>query len=264
MKRRWANWLREALPPVVLFCGVLVVWQFLVHWLETPVYLLPGPWRVAQAAWQNASEIARATGLTATAAAGGFLASLVTGVLIAVVFSQSRTIRRCGYPYAIFLQTVPIVAVAPLIITWFGYGFQSVVIVAGVIALFPVIANATAGMVEIDPSLTDLFRIHNAGRWQVLVKLRLPNSVPSILTGARTSSGLAVVGAIVGEFFVGAGSGNYGLGFLIRRELELLRTAELLATVLAATGLGVAIFLGVSLVGAAVMGRWYNPDAITR
>jgi NitT/TauT family transport system permease protein len=175
-----------------------------------------------------------------------------------LVFSQSAWIRNSCYPYAIFLQTVPIVAIAPLVITWFDYGFHSVVIISFVLSLFPIIANATTGMVTVDPLLADLFRLHNATRWQLLVKLRLPNAVPHIVTGAKTSSGLAVVGAIVGEFFVGPGMDRYGLGSLIQQKLAQLKTAEAFAALFASTALSVAIFAAVSYTGSWVLGRWFS------
>jgi NitT/TauT family transport system permease protein len=256
--------LRQIAPPLLFLLLVLLLWEAAVLWFQTPVYLLPGPLRVAQAAIANGGGIVQSTAITAVAAGCGFAASVLVGVVVALIFSQSQAIRSSCYPYAIFLQTVPIVAIAPLIITWFGYGFQSVVIVAFVISLFPVITNATTGMVAIDPLLLDLFQLHNATRWQILFKLRLPNSVPYVVTGAKTSSGLAVVGAIVGEFFVGAGTGRYGLGFLIRQKLELLQTPDMFAAVIASTLLGVAIFASVSLTGATVLARWYNPAAEAR
>jgi NitT/TauT family transport system permease protein len=259
VKLKAVSLVRNVVPPVALLLLVLVVWEAAVLWFQIPVYLLPGPLRVGRAAVENLPQLAQSTALTATAAGGGFVSSLVAGVLVAFVFSQSRVIRNSCYPYAIFLQTVPIVAIAPLIITWFDYGFQSVVIVAFIISLFPIITNATTGMIAVDPQLVDLFRLHNATRWQILIKLRLPNSVPYVVTGAKSSSGLAVVGAIVGEFFVGAGSGRFGLGFLIRQKLEHLKTAELFAAVIAATLLGVAIFATVSAAGATLLSRWYNP-----
>lgn len=264
MNTRWLSLTRRGLPPLLFLLLVLLLWEATVLWFQTPIYLLPGPIRVAQAAIDNWSAITRSTGITALAAGCGFVGSLLLGLIVALVFSQSQAIRSSCYPYAIFLQTVPIVAIAPLIITWFGYGFQSVVIVAFVISLFPIITNATTGMVAIDPGLLDLFHLHNASRWQILFKLRLPNSVPYAVTGAKTSSGLAVVGAIVGEFFVGAGTGRYGLGFLIRQKLELLQTPDMFAAVIASTLLGVAIFASVSLAGATVLGRWYNPAAEAR
>lgn len=253
--------LEKWLPPVVLFLLVIGGWQAAVSGFKLPIYLLPGPGQVAAAAWQGLGKLIDSTLITAAAAAAGFSASLIGGVLIAFIFSQSPVIRRSCYPYAIFLQTVPIVAIAPLIITWFGYGLPSVMIVAAIISLFPIITNATTGLVSVDPPALDLFRLYNASRLQVLFKLRLPTAVPYLVTGAKTSAGLAVVGAIVGEFFVGAGMGRFGLGYLIRQKLELLKTADLFAAVGASTLLGVAIFSAVSLAGAAVLSRWYNPAA---
>jgi NitT/TauT family transport system permease protein len=249
---------------LALLVVVLLLWGIAVRWLDPPIYLLPGPADVISACGAHWERIAEASLITASAALCGFLASLVAGIVVAFVFSQSGAVRSSCYPYAILLQTVPIVVVAPLIITWFGYGFRSVVIVAGVISLFPIITSATTGMLAVDPPLLDLFRLNNASRWQVLLKLRLPHSVPFVVTGAKASSGLAVVGAIVGEFFVGAGMGRFGLGFLIRQWLEHLKTAELFAAVIAATLLGVAIFSSVSLAGATIFARWYNPAAAGR
>jgi NitT/TauT family transport system permease protein len=250
---------RRALPPLLFFVLVVALWQLAVWWFDPPRFLVPRPWRVARVGIEIAPRIAEATVLTATAAVCGFLSSLIVGAGIGFVFSQSAAIRRSCFPYAIFLQTVPIVAIAPLIITWSGYGLRSVILVAGVVSLFPIITNATAGLLGVDPALLELFQLHNASRWQLLMKLRLPNAVPHLVTGAKTSSGLAVVGAIVGEFFVGAGMGRFGLGYLIRQKLELLKTDESFAAVIASAVLGVAIFAAVNLAGATVLSRWYHP-----
>ena len=203
-------------------------------------------------------KFASATGVTALAATCGFVASLITGTCIACLFSQSRAIRVSCYPYAIFLQTVPIVAIAPLIITWFGSGLKSVTIVAFIISLFPIITNATTGMLSVDHDLLDLFRLHRATRLQTWIKLRFPNAVPHILTGARTSSGLAVIGAIVGEFFAGHGTDHYGLGYLILQTSSQLKTAALFTCVIASTLLGVSIFGTMNLLDTAIKRRWFD------
>ncbi len=154
--------------------------------------------------------------MTAAAALLGLAASLVVGMLVAVAFSQSAIVRRSVYPYAIFLQTVPSVALAPLVIVWFGLGFRSVVIVAFIISLFPIITNATTGLLDLDHNLLELFTMASASRSQVLLKLRLPNSIPYLIAGAKISCGLSVIGApIVGEFMAGIGDGSFGLGYLI-------------------------------------------------
>lgn len=153
---------------------------------------------------------------------------------------------------------MPIVAIAPLIVVWFGYGFQSVALIAFIISLFPIITNATTGLTSIDRDLVDLFELHSANRWQVLFKLRLPSAVPYLVTGARVSSGMAVIGAIVGEFFAGYGGSQDGLGYVIMRATNLLKTDELFAAVIASTALGMAVFAVVNIAGATVLSRWYH------
>ncbi|MDA0588191.1 MAG: ABC transporter permease [Planctomycetota bacterium] len=252
--------LRDSIPPLVLAVAIIVTWHVLVRWFDTPSFLVPSPVEVANVAWEHFEKLARATGVTALAALSGFTASLVAGTAIAFAFSQSRIIRLSGYPYAIFLQTVPIVAIAPLIINWFGNGFQSVVIVAFIISLFPIITNATSGMLSVDPDLLDLFRLHKASRWQLWTKLRLPASVPHIITGARTSSGLAVIGAIVGEFFAGYGRDQFGLGYLIMMTSNQMKTAQLFAAVIASTLLGLVIFGAMGVLSSTVLSRWYDHE----
>lgn len=244
------------LPPLLVFVLVLALWQLLCSALALPAYLVPSPARVAAAAVANASTLATATGLTAAAAALGLLISLTLGTAIAVLFSQSRLLARSLYPYAIFLQTVPIVAIAPLIVIWFGTGLASVVLVAVMLSLFPVITNGTTGLTRVDPHFLELFAMRDASRRQLLLKLRLPGAVPYIVAGAKVSSGLAVIGAIVGEFFAGYGSAGYGLGFLILQTSGQLRTADLFAAILACTLLGLLMFSAVSLLGDLVLRRW--------
>jgi NitT/TauT family transport system permease protein len=252
----------QILPPVALFLLILAVWQMATSVGNIPRYLLPGPTNVSAAGVANAAKLAKATGVTAAGAVCGFAMSVAFGTLIAVVFSQSALIRRSFFPYAIFLQTVPIVAVAPLIVLWSGTGFRSVVIVSFIVSLFPVVTNGTAGLTAIDPDLIDLFQLHGASRWQTLVKLRLPSAVPSIVTGARTSSGLAVIGTIVGEFFVGYdASERFGLGYLIQQSSDQLKTDLLFGAVLLSTLLGLVVFLAVSGIGATILRRWDDGTA---
>lgn len=258
MKRPAAWIVQSALPPVVLFLLVATMWQVFVEAYQIKPYLLPSPLAVGRALLRDGPLLGGAVVYTGSAALLGFGASLVIGTAIAFAFSQSRVLRSAGYPYFIFLQTVPIVAIAPLIVRWCGNGFQSVVLVAFILSLFPILANATQGLLEIDPDLLDLFRLNNASRWQMLVKLRFPNAVPSICAGARTASGLAVVGAIVGEFFVGYGSKRFGLGYLINSTNDQLQIDRLFAAVLTSTLFGIAIFALVNLASATILSRWYD------
>jgi NitT/TauT family transport system permease protein len=250
---RGLSWLG---PPLALFTLLLAAWHLTTVQLRVPAYLVPSPLQVAGVAWGSRAELAGALLLTGAAALAGFAASLLGGFLLALAFSQSSLIRRSCYPYAIFLQTVPIVAIAPLIVTWFGFGFRSVVLVSAIIGLFPIVTNGTSGLLAVDSRLLELFRLYRASRWQALWKLRLPHAVPYLVTGARTSSGLAVIGAIVGEFFVGFSGSTHGLGYLILLTSGQLKTDYLFASVFACTTLGLAVFGLVNVSAALILRRW--------
>ena len=253
-------WLaRVALPPFVFLLIILAAWEATVKLGDVKAFLVPGPARVWESAVDHAPELSRAAPLTGAAALAGFSMSLVLGTALGLVFSQSKIVQRSIYPYAIFLQTVPIVAIAPLLILWFGYGFQGVVAVSFILSLFPIITSATTGLTQVDPNLLELFEVHNASRLQTLFKLRLPNAVPYLVTGAKISCGLAVIGAIVGEIYAGFQGEQYGLGTLITRANGNLDTSYVFAGVICSTLLSIAIFATVSLLGATILARWHVP-----
>jgi NitT/TauT family transport system permease protein len=261
MKRTRAWLVEGVLPPLAFFAVVAAAWQAATSLWAIPVYLVPGPERVLGAAREHAGALWSAMQLTGSAALAGFILSLLAGIALALIFSQSRIIQRSMYPYAIFLQTVPIVAIAPLLIMWFGNGFGGVVAVSFILSLFPIVTNATAGLTAVDPNLLELFEIHNASRWQALFKLRLPNAVPNLVTGAKISCGLSVIGAIVGEISAGFGTQSFGLGTLITMATGKLDTAYAFAAVLSSTVLSIAIFAAVSSIGATILARWHTAAA---
>ena len=250
-------WLVARLLPTALVAGLgLVIWQLVVTFTGIHPVLLPGPLQVATAAWENRSTLLMATSVTGQAALVGFLTSVILGFLVSLLFSQSRHIRAAFYPYVIFLQTVPIIAIAPLLINWFGYNFFTVVQIAVIISLFPIISNVTSGMVAVDGNHADLFRVYQANRWQTLLKLRIPAAIPNLLLGMRISSGLAVVGAIIGDFFVGSGGEYNGLGTLMTQWGAMQRTSDLMGTLAAATLLGMIFFGSVNILAFALRRRW--------
>jgi NitT/TauT family transport system permease protein len=181
----------------------------------------------------------------------------VLGALSAVVLSTSRTLERALYPYTVFLQTVPIVAIAPLLVLWFGAGLKAVAVSAFIVSVFPVIANTLAGIRGVEPALRDLFRLYGASRLDTLLKLELPSALPSLVTGLRVAAGLAVIGAIVGEFVAGFSEGGAGLGILVLSSYRQLRTDLLFAAVLFASGLGLLLFGAVNLLGYVLLRRWH-------
>jgi NitT/TauT family transport system permease protein len=238
--------------------GAVLALEVGVRVLRVPRFLLPPPSDVFGTLVREGGELWAAAAQTALTAFLGFAASAVFGIAAAVLLSSARWVQRAFYPYAVFFQTVPIVAVAPLLVIWIGYGWRTVAVSAFIVSAFPVVANTLSGLLSTDPALRDLFRLYGATRAATLLKLRLPYALPQIMTGLRVAAGLAVIGAIVGEFFAGGGTSGYGLGYLIRLTADQSRTADLFAAVLASTALGVLIFAVVSGAGAAILGRWYD------
>lgn len=256
MSERLRAIFRALWPPLISFAVFLFLWDALVVRFNIQPFQVPRPVLVAEAFRENMRGILHGTWLTARAALVGFGAAIIVGCLTAFVLSQSRIIQRALWPYAIFLQTVPIVAIAPLIVLWFGSNFTSVVVTATIVSLFPIILNTTTGLTELDRNAVELFRLHNAGPLQLLFKLRLPSAIPYVIAGARTSSGLCVIGAIIGEFFAGYGGKNFGLGYIIYASNSQLRIDLMFAATFMATVLGLVIFGIIGLIGDLLLLRW--------
>jgi NitT/TauT family transport system permease protein len=249
--------LRAALPPLVALALFLGLWEAVTRVLAIPVWLLPPPSAIAAASARDASTLLGAALTTGRSALVGFGLSAGVGVLMAVVLSSSRLLERALYPYTLFLQTVPIVAIAPLLVLWFGPGARAVSVSSFIVSLFPVIANTLSGLRSVEPALRDLFRLYGARRVATLWKLELPAALPHLFTGLRIASGLSVIGAIVGEFVAGFSEDAAGLGILVLAAYRQLRTDLLFAAVLAASVLGLVLFGAVSLTGARLLRRWH-------
>jgi len=248
-----------ALSALLVFAAFLFVWELILLLSHVPPYMLPSPWRVAHATLTRFAALTHALALTATAATGGLLASILVGVCIAVVFARSRSIRRLFYPYTVLLQTVPIVAIAPLILMWVGAGLGAVTLIAFIICLAPIIANTTQGLISVDENLLNLFRMQNATRGQLLWKLQLPHALPSLFTGIRIAGGISVIGAITGELFAGSSKvGQGGLGYSIIYASEQLETDYLFALIAAATLLGFCFYFIVSLLEWTFLHTWHE------
>jgi NitT/TauT family transport system permease protein len=248
-----------AINSVIVLACFLGLWQVLVSLNHVPKYILPGPLVVAEALRDRFPSLANSFLITTEEAAGGLAASIVAGVAAAMVFAQWRWLRQLLYPYTILLQTVPIVAIAPLIINWAGAGILSVTIVTFIICLAPIIANTTQGLISVDENLIHLFLMYKATPRQMLFKLRLPNALPNLFTGIRISAGISVIGAITGELFAGSTRvGEGGLGYAIIYASNQMETGYLFALVFAATVLGFLFFFMVMFVEWMALHKWHE------
>jgi NitT/TauT family transport system permease protein len=242
-----------------VFAALLVLWQLVLWIFHVPRYMLPSPWAVALAVGHRFPSLLTSLVITAEESAGGLVASVIVGVLVALLFAQSRWVRQMLYPYTLLLQTVPIIAIAPLILMWVGAGTAAVTLIAFIISLAPIIANTTQGLISVEENLVHLFLMHNASPRQILFKLRLPHAVPSLFVGIRIASGIAVIGAITGELYAGSSRvGEGGLGYSILYASSQLQTDYLFALVLAATVLGFSFFFIVMFLEWYFLHRWHE------
>ncbi len=235
------------LMPAVIGVGLLIAWELLVRAYAVPAYVLPGPMRVAQALRADWPSLSVSLGTTLQITGAALLAAAVLGLLIAVLFAQSRLIELSLFPYAVILQVTPILAIAPLIIIWVDDIRLALLVCAFIVAFFPVLSNTTLGLNSVDHNLVDLFRLYRASRWQVLTRLRLPTALPFYLAGLRISGGLALIGAIVAEFVDGTGGRASGLAYRILEAGYQLQIPRMFAALVLVSGTGIMLFLLLSL-----------------
>jgi NitT/TauT family transport system permease protein len=252
--------MRRLAPVTVVFALFIFVWYLVSTLLldEERRFLLPTPDAVVRTAFldrANLQELLDGLGLSARVALTGLVLATVIGIGWAILMNQAQWLEDSLYPYAVLLQTVPILALVPLFGDWFGFGPSSRVLTVVLIALFPIVANTLFGLRSVDPALRDLFALHGADRWTRLRKLQLPAALPSILTGLRISAGAAVIGAVVGDFFFQ--QGQAGIGQLIYIYPRQLRSEMLFGAVILASLFGLAVFWIFGLV-ARIATAWHE------
>jgi NitT/TauT family transport system permease protein len=251
--------LRTVVPPLVLLIIAVGSWQFVCYVMLDPTrrFLLPPLQTVIDQSFfvsANFTTLVQAFWTTAYLALIGLAIAIALGVLIAIFMHQSRFIERSLYPYLILFQTVPILALVPLIGFWLGFSSTSRIVVCVIISLFPIIANTSFGLQSATAGQKDLFRLHHTSRLRVLKSLYLPASLPAMFAGFRISAGLSVVGEIVGGFFFQKGPSD--LGILINVCVDQLNTDLLFGAVFASALLGVLVFWLFSGLGRLVYGNW--------
>jgi NitT/TauT family transport system permease protein len=248
-------------PQVLLIPLVFVVfvgsWEWVVRAWKIPEYLVPAPSTVAGALARGVRSglyVANFS-VTLSEALVGFLIAAVAGIVMGAVIAQFRVVEQTFYPYLVALQTLPKIAIAPLIIVWFGFGISSKIIVAATVAFFPVLVNVIVGLKTIDPAKLDLMRSLRASRWQTFRLVTFPNALPFVFAGLDIAVVFSVLGAIVGEF-VGA---QKGLGNLILQFNFSLDIAGVFAVLILLSVMGVALHLAMQAVQKRLI-FWAEPD----
>jgi NitT/TauT family transport system permease protein len=263
-KGRGRNLAEIVLPPLVLAVIVIGVWYLISYGMlsEQRRFLLRPPHQVLQVGFldtDNFGDILQSLWSSTKVAMIGLSISIVLGLFIATLMSQTKLVERAIFPFMVILQAIPILAIVPLISFWWGTGQRSRVVVCVIISLFPIIVNTLFGLQSAERGMHDLFTLHHANRITRLRKLMFPAALPAIFAGLRISAGLSVIGAIVGDFFFG--KGDVGIGQLLRRYANQLQGEELLAAVIMSSALGVAVFLIFGWIQNLAIGKWHGERA---
>jgi len=242
--------------PAGAFALLLVLWQIAAT--ATEAYFLPSPISVVETLIDDWDILGPALLVTLRITLLALLLAIIGGVALAVAMAQSRLAELAIYPYAVVLQVTPIVAIAPILIVWIDDTETMLLILAWIVAFFPVLGNTLAGVKSVDHNLLNLFELYGAGRWQTLRFLKAPAALPYFLTGLRIAGGLALIAAVVAEFAAGTGGAQSGLAYRIYMAQFTLNAPRTFAALLLLALTGVAIFVVTGLIARRVLRRWHE------
>ena len=247
------------LVPIALGIAFIAAWEGLVRALGIPKFVLPAPSMIAAALIGDFASLIASAWITLTVTLAAFGIALVLGVAFAILFVQSRLFEVSLFPYAVVLQVTPIVSIAPLVLIWVGLDHidRALLILATIVAFFPILSNTTLGLKSVDHNLQNLLDLYHASRWQRLKELQFPSALPYLLGGMKISGGLALIGAVVAEFVAGSGTGN-GLAWRIVEAGNRLNIPRMFAALLLLSLLGIVIFFGLSALEHLLLRKWHE------
>lgn len=256
LKRVVMQGIQEYLPPAVLIALFLAVWQCATWLWRIEAYLLPSPWRIVQAGVQARGLLSDHIQQTLRETLLGFAVALVSGLLLALAIDLSSFLRRALYPLLVVTQTVPIMAIAPLLVIWLGYTIWPKIIVVALVCFFPIVVTTADGLRSADPELLALLQAMGASRKQVFLKIRVPGALPSFFSGVKIAITYSVIGAIIGEW-VGA---SKGLGVFMLRASNSFRTDWVFVAIAISSLLSILLFLAVAVLERLAL-PWYYTSA---
>jgi ABC-type nitrate/sulfonate/bicarbonate transport system permease component len=228
----------EILPPIIILVLVLAMWQLAVRTFDIPPWLLPAPTDVVERFFKT-TNLWYHTGHTVLEALAGFFISAVLGVSLSAGIVHSRFLERGVFPYVIVSNAIPIIAIIPLLTIWFGFGIAPKIMICAIISFFPIVTNTTRGLKATDRRIIEFMRSINATRREILFKVQLPSALPFIFASFKIAASLALVGAVVAEFY----SSDTGLGYLVITSATQLRTDLLFVSIVVLAALGISSFM---------------------
>jgi NitT/TauT family transport system permease protein len=237
-------WLRQRTGALLVGAAILLLWEVSVRVLGIKEYLLPPPSRIWLEFNKRAGVVMSGAGVTTLEILGGYLLAVVVSIPFALAVTYSRFMRNAVYPVVVFLQIVPKIAVAPLFIIWFGFGYTPKLLIVFLLSFFPIVVSSIAGFKAVDPEIADFARTTGASGWKLFAKIRLPQALPDIFTGMKVGAALSATAAIVAEFV----ASDKGLGYLLLQYNGNLDTPMVFAVIFLLSFIGLAVYYTVELI----------------
>lgn len=254
---RSEKFLRIAVPLGMLLAAILG-WHLFVTINQVPHYILPSPADVAGSLWNDWDTLYPALLVTLRITFSALGLALIGGAALAILLVQSKWVELALFPFAVILQVTPIIAIAPLLLIYTPDTQTALLIAAFLVAFFPILSNMVAGLKSVDHNLLNLYDLYGASRWQTLIYLKIPSSLPYFMAGLRIGGGLALIAAVVAEFAAGSAGQGAGLAFRLLESQYRLNIPRLFAALLLLTATGVAIFGLTSLISWLTLRRWHE------
>jgi NitT/TauT family transport system permease protein len=257
---RWGRALRALLPPFVGVAGFLLLWQLIVVVFDIPQFELPAPSDILRHIASDPEFYITNARVTLWEASLGFGLGLAGALVVATVMAHSRFIEQAVTPLVVLLQVTPLIAYAPALVIWLGFGLKPILVGTALVCFVPFLFNAVTGFRSIDPATHELLRSVDASKWEVFVRLRVPHALPYLFSAARIAVGLALIGAVLTEFFAGVTS---GLGYAVKKAQSFNLTLQLWGSIFVLAFLGAA---GTFVIGVLerVALRWHSSQDPSR
>lgn len=232
------NALHDNLPAVSLLLLIIIIWEAIVRIASIPAYILPTPSAIAMALFESRSLLLMHTRVTFTAVAAGLMLALIIAVIAALLMNQSTLVKKALYPILVISQAVPIFALAPLILIWFGAGLMPKIIIVALVCFFPLAVSLVEGLNQVDPEMLELMQTMQANRLMVLKTVEFPATLPYFFSGLKIAVTYSVLGAIIGEWL----AARAGLGIFMLRAMQSFQTSRLFAAIAVVVILSLALF----------------------
>jgi len=235
--KKWAS-IKSSLPAAALFAGIVFLWELVCRAADIPEFLLPSPSAIVLSLARNHLLLVEHAGVTLTAVLGGLFLAILVAIILAIAMDRWHPLKQALYPVLVISQAIPIFAVAPIMLIWFGVGLLPKILIVALVCFFPLAVNLVEGLNQVDPEAIDLMQTMQADRLMIMCSVQLPSALPYFFSGLKIAATYSVLGAIIGEW-LGA---RAGLGIYMLRAMNSFRTSDVFASIIVTIILSLAFF----------------------